>query len=128
MDEAEPRRPSPGAPAPDLQGLARDWITLWQSELAAAAADREVQEAWQTMAGLWAGAATALLQVLPRGGGDGGAGATGPVAAARPAPAAAAPDPRDAEIERLRRRVDALEQRLAELDGAAHGATRRRRG
>ena len=68
MDEGESRRPSPGGPAADLQGLARDWITLWQSELAAVAADREVQEAWQTLLALWAGAATAMLQALPRGG------------------------------------------------------------
>ena len=125
MDEGEPRRPAPGGSTADLQTLARDWITLWQSELAAAAVDREVQEAWQTLAGLWAGAATALLQALPRGGADGGrAGAAGAAAAARPTPASAALDARDAEIERLRRRIDALERRLAELDGRAGAATR----
>ena len=36
---------------------AADWITLWQSELAALAADREAQETWQAMLALWAGAA-----------------------------------------------------------------------
>jgi hypothetical protein len=107
---------APDPPVPDLQGLARDWITLWQSELAAAAADREVQESWQRMAGLWAGAAAALVQALPRGAADGWSRAAAPP---RPAPAAAAPDPRDAEIERLVRRIDALERRLADLEGAA---------
>jgi hypothetical protein len=116
--------PEPAAPdlqAPDLQALARDWITLWQSELSAAAADREVRETWQTLAGLWAGVAAAMLQNLPRGLPDAppatttetGAGAAAP---ARPAPAAAAPDARDAEIDRLAGRVAELERRLAELE------------
>src|SRR5271156_4264705 len=62
----------PNDPRPlDLQAIARDWITLWQSELTAAAADRELQETWQTLAALWAGAAGAMLQGLPRGGPDG---------------------------------------------------------
>jgi polyhydroxyalkanoate synthase len=50
----------------DLPGLARDWITLWQSELAAMAVDREAQETWHTMLGLWAGAAGAMLAAAPR--------------------------------------------------------------
>jgi len=41
-----------------------------------------------------------------------------PADAPRPAPAAAAPDARDAEIERLARRVDELEARLARLEAA----------
>ncbi len=50
--------PPPGDPAgEDLQGLARDWITLWQSELAALAVDREAQETWHVLLSLWAGAA-----------------------------------------------------------------------
>jgi hypothetical protein len=110
------------SPAPDLQQAARDWITLWQSELTAAAADREWQESWQTLAGLWAGVAGAMLQQLPRGLPDvrpagaappGGAGAAAP---ARPAPAAAASDARDAEIERLAGRVAELERRLADIE------------
>src|SRR6185312_16137389 len=51
----------------DLVELARDWITLWQSELAALATDREAQEAWRTLISLWAGAAGALLGAAPRG-------------------------------------------------------------
>ena len=34
---------------PDLHRLAQDWITLWESELSALAADPELREAWQAM-------------------------------------------------------------------------------
>src|SRR5271165_577648 len=51
---------------PDLKALARDWVTLWQSELAAIAADREAQESWQAILALWAGAAGAMLAAAPR--------------------------------------------------------------
>lgn len=118
METDDPRRPRPGETAADLGALARDWITIWQSELAAAAADRELQEGWQTLAALWAAAATAVVQSWPQSGGDDRGGWPGAAAPPRAAPAAAAPDPRDAEIERLRRRIDALEQRLAALDGS----------
>jgi hypothetical protein len=128
MDQGDPPRDRPdragaGRPEPDLQALARDWITLWQSELAAAAADRELQETWVGLAALWAGAANAVLQAMPRGGGDGAAGWPGAAAPPRPAPAAAAPDPRDVEIERLARRVDELERRLGELEDEGRGGT-----
>jgi hypothetical protein len=53
-------------PPPDLAALARDWVTLWQSELAAIAADREAQESWQAIVALWAGAAGAMLTAAPR--------------------------------------------------------------
>ena len=120
-------------PLVELHELARDWITLWQSELAALAADREAQETWQTLMALWAGAAGAMLQALPRAGHDGSAR---PAHAPRSPTTAAAPDPRDAEIERLARRIAELEQRLAELEragsrkgpgdrGRASGARRR---
>ena len=52
--------------APDLDALARDWITLWQSELAAIATDREAQETWHAILALWAGAAGAMLAAMPR--------------------------------------------------------------
>jgi hypothetical protein len=137
MHDGAPPRDRPGGPAgspapgtaaadpqgADMQRLARDWITLWQSELTAAAADRELQETWQTLAGLWAGVAGAVLAALPRGLPDGPtrhAAAPGPGAAApaRSAPPAAAPDPRDAEIQRLARSVAELERRLADLERA----------
>lgn len=105
--------PGDGASAPDLRKLAQDWITLWQSELAALAVDREAQETWQAMLALWAGAASAMLQAAPREHPERRAGAA---AAAGTAPAATAPDPRDAAIERLTRRIGELEARLADVE------------
>jgi hypothetical protein len=110
----------PEAGGASLQELARDWITLWQSELAALAADREAMETWQTMIALWAGAAGAMLNGVSTAPepGDGADRRAGAAAASRPPPAAAAPDPRDAEIERLVGQVAELEQRLAQLERA----------
>jgi hypothetical protein len=110
----------PEAGGASLQALARDWITLWQSELAALAADREAMETWQAMIALWAGAAGAMLNGVPAASepGDGADRRAGAAAASRPSPAAAAPDPRDAEIECLVGRVAELEQRLAQLERA----------
>ena len=53
-------------PPPDLHALAHDWVTLWQSELAAIAADREAQESWQAIVALWAGVAGAMVAAAPR--------------------------------------------------------------
>ena len=125
-------------PSSDAASLARDWITLCQSELAALAVDREAQEAWHTMLSLWAGAAGAMLQSAPRGwngfagwdpmggaGADGASRRAGPPAAARPPAAGAAPDPRDAEIERLGGRLSELESRLAQLEQGSGGGARK---
>jgi hypothetical protein len=104
---------------PDLSGLARDWITIWQSELAATAVDVEAHESLVRLAALWAQDSTqvassmmavaspdcAVDDISPR-----------PAAAPRPATAAAASDPRDAEIDRLTERVRELEQRLGRLE------------
>ena len=140
------RRPGrdESATGPDLRKLAQDWITLWQSELAGLAADREAQE---TLAGD-AGAvgrrgrrhaagrcrATRLghtsrypphAQPSPsRGEGasreraDRRAGAAAPPGTA---PAAAAPDPRDAEIDRLARH----DRRTGSTAGRARTGVRR---
>ena len=56
----------PDPASPDTAALARDWITLWQSELTALAADREAHESWAALAALWAGAAEAMLRAVPR--------------------------------------------------------------
>jgi len=111
--------------AAEMQALARDWITLVQSELAAIAADREAQETWRALLGLWAGAATLMVNAVPKA-----PGRDGPPAG--PPPAAAAPDPRDAEIRRLAERLAELERRLDDAadggKGAGHPGKPRRRG
>jgi hypothetical protein len=105
---------------PDARKLAQDWITLWQSEISAMAADPEIRESWQTIMALWAGTMSAMLRGLPREQNthryDGAHGRAGPADASRSAAVAPAPDTRDAEIERLARHVAALERRLAELE------------
>jgi hypothetical protein len=105
---------------PDPRKLAQDWITLWQSELSAMAADPEMRESWQSMMAIWAGTMSTVLRGIPRAPASdryerAGGQARSPDAP-RPPPAAAAPDTRDAEIERLARHVATLERRLADLE------------
>jgi len=110
------------ADAPDLDGLARDWITLWQSELAALAHDREAAETMVRLAGLWAGVAAAWLRAAPPSADDAQwPRPAGAAAAAGSAPAAAAPDAGAAALRDvlgdLARRLDGIERRLAGLEG-----------
>ena len=108
----------PGPPRDSALGgaaaLARDWITIWQSELSAAATDRERAQLWAWTAAQWAAAARAATMLLPAFDGPSGPAAAKPPAGA--APAVAAPDARDAAIARLAGRVEQLERRLAGLD------------
>src|ERR1700722_4281165 len=92
--------------------LASDLVAMWQSELTAMAADREVRECWATLLALWAQSAPPAAALLSH---DAARGSTGAPQPARAAPAAAAPQPGLAEVEQLNRRVAELEQRLAEL-------------
>ncbi|HTR15827.1 MAG TPA: hypothetical protein VMI52_02180 [Acetobacteraceae bacterium] len=100
---------------PDLQAMARDWVTLVQSECTALAADRELQETWQRLVAAWAASANSAAAWLPAGP-DGPPGRPGAPQSPGAPTASAAPDPRDAEIERLGRRVAELERRLTELE------------
>jgi hypothetical protein len=109
-----PARRGPPSPQFDLQQTARDWITIWQSELAAMGTDREAAEAWVRLVGLWAAQARAAADFLPRApDGPAGHAAAGPPAG--PPPADAAPDPRDTAIDRLAERVAELERTLSKF-------------
>ena len=108
------------AGAADQRSLAQDWTAIWQSELAALAADPEQHEFWQAIVALWAGPVSALLSGLSAAAHDGKARRPGPDDAPRPAPADAAPDARDAEIGRIARHLAALERRLASIERGGH--------
>jgi hypothetical protein len=106
--------PQPGSP----QAIAADWVTIWQSELAALATDREMQDAWTRLVARWAQLAQAAVRLLPQGvagSADGSAGRAGPAAPARPKAPVAAPDARDAALQHLADRVEELERRLRAL-------------
>jgi len=91
--------------------LAKDLVAMWQSELTAMAADRELRETWAATMALWAQAANAAAALLPHE--HGPAGSTSAAQPPRAPAAAAAPQPGLAEIEQLNRRIAELEQRLA---------------
>lgn len=100
-----------------LAGLARDWIALWQSELAAMAQDRELREAWSGLLALWAGSATAAINAagaLARH--DPPARHPRPDGTTRPPAHPVPPDAGRDAIERLNRRIAELEARLAALE------------
>ena len=103
---------------PSAAALARDWQTIWRSEMQALAVDREVTDMIGAAAQAWAGrfavmqaasdsARSLLAGAIPPSGTD---------APPRTTAAAAAPDPRDGIVERLEQRVAELERRLTERD------------
>ena len=110
------------SPPPDNGALLADWITIWQSEWAAAAVDREVQEAWLQMAvqaGMaQAGMAQAGAVPPPQAPADAAPGPARPVPPARSPAVDVAPDARDAAIAGLLDRVAELERRAAAADPA----------
>lgn len=128
---SQPRgKPPLDIQAPDLQAIARDWVTIWQSELSAMATDRELQDGWVRLVELWADAAERATRLFPLGrrpsSHDEPSGHTGSTAPARAASVMAPPDDRDAAIRRLAERVAELERRLAENErcrypGAGNG-------
>ncbi len=98
---------------PESRQMALNWVTIWQSELAALAADREAQESWVASVAAWAEASQAMLGVWSS------RHDTRADAPAGTAPPVAASDDRDDAIGRLAERVAALERRLAGHDGGA---------
>jgi hypothetical protein len=107
-----------GTPPPDLQAIARDWVTIWQSELSAMASDRELQNAWIQLVGTWSNAAELMTRLLPAGRHDTASGCAGAASPAGSAAPVAPSDDRDAAIQRLADRVADLERRLA---ASGHG-------
>lgn len=91
--------------------LAKDLLTLWQSELTALAVDREIQEGWTRLVQLWAHIASVAASLLPH---DAAPGGTAPAQPPWPAAADAASGAGLAETRRLLRRIAELEQQLAE--------------
>jgi hypothetical protein len=120
MTERPKGQAGDGDPArdPSPAKIWQDWVTIWQSELNAMGTDREVQAAWAKLVSLWAQGARAAAAFLP----DGAPGRARPEPPAGPAAPAAAPDARDAALERLAKRVEELERRLAGFlgDGDDH--------
>jgi hypothetical protein len=98
-------------PDESSNSLARDWATIWQSELAAIAADSETGLVIESLCAAWLEAAAALDvgQVDPEP-------AARPDAAAGAAAAGAAAGARDAAVDPIRRRLAALEQRARRSD------------
>jgi len=115
----------------ELDRLAEDWITLWQTEIAAMAADREAAEAWAGAAQFWAAMGAGMGAGWMRMATKGFAHDT----PAWPAPAATPPDPGrqpgpgGAEPDaRLDARLAELERRLAAIERGPGGKPADRRG
>jgi hypothetical protein len=113
-------RGAEGRTQPSDAELARDWISLWQSELNALALDPETMRSWRSAMQAWSGIATWFLQAMPKAPpappDDTQKRRSGPKSTARPASPAAAPDAGDNEIVRLMQHVAQLERRLANLE------------
>jgi hypothetical protein len=116
-------------PAPDIDQLAADWITLWESEVAALAQDADLAEAWAAgvalMAAYWraqtSGMAAAMKWVPPIR--EPSPEAPRPAPAATPpaaGPGAGAGGADDAAA--LLARLAELERRLASVEGRAGGS------
>ncbi len=100
--------------------LAADWVTIWQSEWAAAAVDREVQEAWLRLAALAVRDGAAPSPQAPA---DAAPGSAWPVPPARATAAVDALGARDAASDSLRdTAIASLLDRVAELERRAGGA------
>lgn len=92
--------------------LAKNLLAIWQSELTAMAADRELRESWVAMVQLWAQAGNAVIATFAHEPAPGSPLAPQPP---RPTPAYAASGTRLDEVDRLNSRVAELERNLAAL-------------
>ena len=105
--------PDPPEGAADMARFLQDWAALWGEELHAQVGDPQgmaaAMEAWRAAMALWAG----TMRAPPRDS----------AAPPRAQAVAAASDARDAEVQRLARRVDERQPRLAKLE-----TPRRRKG
>jgi hypothetical protein len=125
---------------PDLEGLARRYLDLWEAQLSALAGDPALAEqisrlvAAMGSAGFAATAAWSAAQgrEQPRGSGSDAGAATGrePTGGtpAGAAPVSPAPDDRDQRLGELARRLAALEDRLAALEQPPQRRPRKRTG
>src|SRR5215470_774783 len=121
---------------PDLDGLARRYLDLWEEQAIAWAGDATLADSlrlWLGFAGMGPVGAT---RTGPGGEGDswhgrgnhiGGPRQPEPGAAARSAPAAGASGNGDDDMARLTRRLAALERRLARLEAGVPPAAGRDR-
>ena len=126
---------------PDIDALARRYLDLWQDQLSALAADKDVAELTaKTIEVMNSGltAMTSVAEITTRNPGPGGAGAS-PQHPSKDhdntieptgAETAAAPSGRpDNDLAEFSRRLDALEQRVAQLEsgtGASGEGPRKR--
>lgn len=106
-----------------------DWTTIWRSEMAGMAIDRELAETWTSMAMAWQRMALGLAGLTPRPQADerqhaaGRQQAAGRAGADAPAGATPAPAPSHDELRRelraeFRRDLDAMGDRIATLERA----------
>ncbi len=93
-------------------GPLHDWITIWQSECAARALDRDTQDVFLAAVTRWAEAARAMAALWPAAAVE-QPPTPRPDAPPGPAPAVAASRPRDPALAELESRVAELERRLA---------------
>jgi hypothetical protein len=119
----------------DLDRLAEDWITLWQSEVAGLAADPELAERWAAFASLgasWFRAAAQFSKPFTPGAAQHESTSPPPRPAPAAAPSGAGGDTghgggggaaRDAMAER----IATLERRLADLESGAGGGSANQR-
>jgi hypothetical protein len=119
----------------DLDRLAEDWITLWQSEVAGLAADPELAERWVAFASLgasWFRAAAQFSKPFTPGAAQHESTSPPPRPAPAAAPSGAGGDTghgggggaaRDAMAER----IATLERRLADLESGAGGGSANQR-